>query len=186
MRCIAYSAEQLQMRAVALQMSSVPDEAVEQWQAEIDALKAGKRLKWKGVMQNQTGARSVVRYDPAGVNFMGVKAHFVHKLSEERKGKRDTEIDWLPVLSFSAKAAMTNAWNQKDVVTFAPSGARPMIPEGIRSDCTYHTGGEAIQGDPATVRELIQEQINTNATGKHSARNHPIHVPTAAGQPVRG
>ena len=183
---MAYSAKQMQMRSVAPQMSSVPDEAVEQWQAEIDALKAGKRLKWKGVMQNQTGARSVVRYDPAGVNFMGVKTHFVHKLSEERKAKRSTESDWLPVLSFSAKAAMLNAIQLKNVVMSAPGGARSVISEGMRPDRTYHTGGDAIQGDPATVRELIQEQINTNATGKHSARNHPIHVPTAAGQPVRG
>ena len=183
---MAYSAEQLQMRAVAPQMSSVPDEAVEQWQLQIDALKPGKRLKWKGTMQNQTGARSVVRYDPAGVNFMGVKTHFVHKLSAERKAKRSTESDWLPVLSFSAKAAMLNALQQEEVIMFAPDGARSVITEGMRSDRMYYMAGEPIRGDEAAVREQIQEQIDANATGNHCARNHAIRVPTAPGQPARG
>ena len=180
---MALSAEQ--QRAEAPQMSSVPDAAMERWHAEIGALKASKRLKWKGVMQNQTGVWSAVRYVPAGVSFQGTRTHFVHKLSAERRAKRGTELDWIPVLSFSAKAAMLNAASKRNVILLAPDGACPMITEGMRSDRLYYTEGEAIQGSDAAVREQIQEQIAANATGNHSARHRPVRVPTAAGQPVR-
>jgi len=184
---MAFSAEQLQpnLKAMALQTSSAPDAVVERWQAEIDALKASKRPKWKGYMQNQTGVRSVVRYDPAGVSIEGLRTHFVHKLSEERKAKRCTERDWIPVLSFSAKTAMVNAKEQENLVMLAPTGARSVITEGMRLDRVYTTEGEPIYGDEAAVRAQIQEQIGANATGNHSARHRPIRVPTAAGQPVR-
>ena len=184
---MAFSAEQLrQMKAMALQTSTVPDAVVEQWQAEIDALKAAKRPKWKAFMQNQTGVRSVVRYDPAGMSIEGVRTHFVHKLSEERKAKRCTELDWIPVLSFSAKSAMANAMEREHLVMLTPSGTRPVIPEGMRFDHVYSTEGEPIRGDEAAVREQIREQIDANATGNHCARNHPIRVPTAPSQSVRG
>ena len=185
---MAFSTEQLQqnLKAMALQTSSVPDAVVERWQAEIDALRASKRPKWKGYMQNQTGVRSVVRYDPAGVSVEGLRTHFVHKLSEERKAKRCTERDWIPVLSFSARSAMANAMEQENLVMLAPTGARSVVPEGMRLDHVYSAEGEPIRGDDAAVREQIQEQIGANATGNHSARHHPIRVPTGAGQPVRG
>ena len=185
---MAFSAEQLRqkLKAMALQTSSVPDAVVERWQAEIDALKASKRPKWKGYMENQTGVRSVVRYDPAGVSVGGLRTHFVHKLSEERKAKRCTELDWIPVLSFSARSAMANARERENLVMLTPSGTRPVIPEGMRLDHVYSTAGEPIRGDEAAVREQIREQIGANATGNHCARNHPIRVPTAPGQSVRG
>ena len=123
-----------QLRATAPQISSVPDKAIEQWQAEIATLKASKRLKWKGSMQNQTGVLSVVRYSPAGVEVLGVKTHSLHKLSAERKAKRNTESDWLPVLSFTSRDAALN-YEASNVFMFAPSGAREFITE-MRPDST--------------------------------------------------
>ena len=44
----------------------------------------------------------------------------------------------------------------------------------------------AVRGNDERIGELIQEHIEAAATGNHSPRRHPIHVPTAPGQPVRG
>ena len=45
---------------------------------------------------------------------------------------------------------------------------------------------EAVRGNDERICELIREHIEAAATGNHSPRRHPIHVPTAPGEPVRG
>ena len=47
-------------------------------------------------------------------------------------------------------------------------------------------GNEGVRGNDWRVRELIREHMEAAATGNHSPRRHPIHVPTAPGEPVRG
>ena len=45
---------------------------------------------------------------------------------------------------------------------------------------------EAVRGNDERICELIREHIEAAATGNHSPRRHPIHVPTAPGELVRG
>jgi len=174
------------------------------WLAQTLALKPSKRLKWKGVLVNQTGTRGVIRYDTAGLSVAGFHTHFVQKLNEERKGKRRTDDDWIPVFSFSQRMALVesqaNTWENVGVCT--PDGARPLahdarlenvhfvsiaarVPvtlESLRVD----DNARPFRGDVAAVREQTRAQVRENATGNHTARHHPVRVHTAAGEPVRG
>ena len=174
---------------MAVQISSVADAFVEAWLAEVAALKPAKRAQWKGTMINQAGVRSAVRYCPDGVTTFGETTHFLQKLSAQRKGSRDTELDWLPVYSFSARASLMNRQMAQDatVVLTTPPGARPIL---TRDQCTenmlFTGGGAPMTGNHVALCAQICEQTDANATGNHSSRHHPIRVPTAAGQPVRG
>ena len=85
--------------------------------------------------------------------------------------------------------------------------------QGVRSNVTYRENGgffTSIKGrltilKPVTAEELLDirmpagsanvhaatrdqfmQQVEANHTGNHGPRRHAIHVPTAAGQPVRG
>ena len=184
---------------MAAQTSSVPDDVMNLWLAQTLALKPGKRAKWKGVLVNQTGTRSVIRYDIAGLSVAEFHTHFVQKLNEERKGKRGTEDTWIGVFSFSQRAAMVEAQARlcKHVVVATPDGARPAAHDGLQNvhfgrlgrtlaSLRIDDGARPFEGDSATVREQIRAQVGENATGNHTARHHSIRVRTAAGEPVRG
>ena len=185
---------------MAAQTSSVLDAVMNDWLAQTLALKPGKRAKWKGVLVNQTGTRSVIRYDTAGLSVAGFHTHFVQKLNEERKGKRGTDDDWIPVFSFSQRAALVEAQARlcKHVVVATPDGARPAAYDDHLQNVHFGRLGRTLaslriddsarpfEGDSAAMREQICAQVGENATGNHTARNHSIRVRTAAGEPVRG
>ena len=168
------------------QMSSVADCIIELWLSEVRALKQSKRPKWKGVMHNQTGCNSVVRYVPDGVCMGGQTTYFVHKLSQERQAKRGTSETWLPVFSFTARAAIQSELDTDytRVIMRTVEGARPVVDH--EPQVAYAGEGPVVARDQDEIRALIEEQIRANATGNHTARNRPIRVPTATGQPVRG
>ena len=190
-----------------LQTSTVTDDLMDEWVEEVNRLKPSKRPKWKGALRNQTGVASIVRYVPEGVRVhfeacvcVHTTTHFVHKLSEERKRARGTELDWLPVLRHSDLDALRSATlcetdgGKKLLVVSSPPSALPVLGEPAESwqgasgspVTVFFAHDAAILGDAAQVREQIEAQIRANATGNHTPRGHPIHVPTAPGQPVRG
>ena len=82
---------------VEVQTTSVPDEVIQCWLVQVLALKPSKRAEWKGQLVNQTGTLGIVRYEAAGVSVADICTHFVQKVNEERKGKRGTTDDCIPV-----------------------------------------------------------------------------------------
>ena len=158
------------------------------WLAEVRALKVGKRCRWKGVMTNQSGVRSTVRFCPEGVSFHGATTFFQHRLSADRKGSRGTELDWIPVFSYSARASLLNArMESRRVELITPAGARPIVTDDQRTEDLGFVGPAApIVGDAEAVTAQVQEQIDSNATGNHRSRHHAVRIPTAGGEPVRG
>ena len=167
------------------QISTVADDVMAMWTAEVKTLKPAKQHKWKGTMTNQTGVRSQVRYFPEGVaNELGAEAYFAHKLSEERQAKRYTDLVWIPVLSSTQRAAILQERSKvKDAVFMViPEGARGHMQAELPSNVICPEG-TVMGGD---LRDTVEESIAANHTGKHTSRNHPVSVPTAPGQPVRG
>ena len=174
---------------MAAQISSVADAFVEAWRVEVLALKPAKRAKWKGTMINQTGNRSTVRYCPEGVTTCGETTHFLHKLSAQRKGSRDTELDWLPVFSFSARASLMNSQMEQDrtIVLATPPGVRPILtPDQCTESLLFTNDVAPMTGNDAALCAQISKQTDENATGNHRSRHHAIRIPTAGGEPVRG
>ena len=170
------------------QISSVPDAAVDMWLAEVHALKPAKRGRWKGIMTNQSGARSSVRYCAQGISVCGATTFFQHRMSAERKGSRNTELDWIPVFSYSARASLLNAqMESRRVKLITPAVARPILTDDQRTENLVFVGRAApITGDAAAVRDQVCEQTDVNAPGNHRSRHPASRVPTAGGEPVRG
>ena len=183
------------------QTSSVANVLMEEWEEEVAALKLSKKQKWKGSMRNQSGVIALVKYVPDGVRVDSVTTHFVHKLNAQRKGGRGTELAWIPVLSRSQQAARAAALvneaeekSEKKLFIFTtPPGAVPVYADEmdahIQAASSEPIGvfaNEAVRGNDERICELIREHIEAAATGNHSPRRHPIHVPRAPGEPVRG
>ena len=170
------------------QTASAHDEVIQSWLAEVLALKPGKRAKWKGVLVNQTGTRGIIRYADAGVSIAGVCTHFVQKLNEERKGKRGTTDDWIPVFSFTDRDTIVErqAKASEYVAVIAPNGARPTACDPRLENVIYVDGVSPLEGDTDDIRHQVRDQMRVNATGNHTARHHAIRVPTGASEPVRG
>ena len=170
------------------QISSVHDAAVDLWLAEVHALKPAKRGRWKGIMINQSGARSSVRYCAQGISVGGAMTFFQQRLPADRKGSRGTELDWIPVFSLSARASLINAqMESRRVALITPMGARPILTDDQRVEDLVFVGQAApITGDADVVCAQVREHVDVNATGNHRSRHHAIRVPTAGGEPVRG
>ena len=183
------------------QTSSVANELMKEWEEEVAALTFSKRQKWKGSMHNQSGVISLVKYVPDGVCVDSVTTHFVHKLDAQRKGGRGTELAWIPVFSHSQRAARAAALvseseekGEKKLFLFtAPPGAVPAYTDEMDARLQAASsqpigvfGNEGVRGKDWRVRELIREHMEVAAAGNHSPRRHPIRVPTAPGEPVRG
>ena len=168
------------------QMSSIADSIVECWLSEIRALKPSKRPKWKGIMHNQKGCASVVRYVPDGLSLGGQTTYFAQKLDQERQAKRNTSEAWIPVFSFTARTAMHKeiSASGRHVCVCTPEGARHILEHDPM--IKYRGEGTFVARDQGEMCAQVDEQIRTNATGNHTTRNHRISVPTAPGQPVRG
>ena len=68
-----------------------------------------------------------------------------------------------------------------------------IVPPGVRSllSAEYHEAIDGMFNDvggPSTtgMRDRHIAEREANHTGNHASRNHPIAVPTASGEPVRG
>ena len=152
-----------------LATTSVPVDSIEMWKAEIAALPVRKRKNWKGSMTDRFGVRGVVVYDPQGIEVPGYgRSHFKHRMNEQKKSMYATEQEWRPV--------MPMGWQQQE-----PAGA-------FNTYIHVRTGNDAAMDGhtPEIQHDMLQTETHANQTGNHEPRNHPIRVPTAPGEPVRG
>ena len=148
--------------------TSIPEIRIASWEAEISAIKPRKRKNWTGSLQDRFGVLTRVRYNEEGVPIPGSTyvSHFENFLSGRRQGIRGTEDEWMPVV---------------------PAGLMAMINETTGIPLVRPPGDERL--DHMSDRESLQQMQlmrMENHTGNHTARNHPIAVPTSAGEPVRG
>ena len=151
-----------------LATTSVPVDSIEMWKAEIAALPVRKRKNWKGSMTDRFGARGVVVYDPQGIEVPGYgRTHFKQRMNEQKKSMYATEQEWRPV--------MPMGWQQQE-------------PAGGLNIFHVRTGNDAPRDGhtPQIQHDMLETEKRANQTGNHEPRNHPIRVPTAPGEPVRG
>ena len=150
-----------------LATTSVPGDSIEMWKAQIAALPARKRKNWKGSMIDRFGVRGVVVYDPQGIEVPGYgRTHFKQRMSEQKK-MYATAQEWRPV--------MPMGWQQQE-----PAVGLNFLHVRTGTDATMDRHTPQIQHD------MLATEKRANQTGNHEPRNHPIRVPTAPGQPVRG
>ena len=143
--------------------TSVPADAIEMWKAEIAALPVRKCKNWKGSMIDRFGVRGGVVYDPQGIEVPGYgRTYFKQRMNEQKKSMYGTAQEWRPV--------MPMGWQQQE-----PAGGLNMLHVRTGTDTTME-----IQHD------MLVTEKRANQTGNHEPRNHPIRVPTAPGEPVRG
>ena len=97
---------------------------------------------------------------------MCIRDSFKQRMSEQKKSMYDTEQEWRPVMPIG--------WQQQE-------------PEEVNI-IYFRTGTDATMDGhtPEIQHEMLQTEKHANQTGNHEPRNHPIRVPTAPGQPVRG
>ena len=155
--------------SVAIQVVSVSDDVLAQWEQQVLALTPSKRKNWKGCTYTQDGAKAAVRYVPDGIRVPQTDhtSYFASKVSQQRKGARGTELDWVPIWRFADRNACMAA-SEMSV---------PAPPRG-----TAFVEGE----DDDALVDAFRAVRAANATGNHTPHTHPIRVPTAPGQPVRG
>ena len=140
----------------------LPASTIQQWEEEIAAMKPRKAKKWKTHLTNIHGQDTIVRHVPNGIQtrYYGV-VYFEVKASDiDKRGAPVGAVipDWIPIVSDVAARAYAN--NKDDPFEVA-------IQDG-------------------TLEEHLEAAIRENHTGKHKSRNHPVRVPTRAGEPVRG
>ena len=120
-------------------------------------------------MTDRFGVRGVVVYDPQGIAVPGYgRTHFKQRMNEQKKSMYATEQEWRPV--------MPMGWQQQE-----PAGA-------FNTYIHFRTGTDATMDGhtPEIQHDMLQTETHANQTGNHEPRNHPIRVPTAPGEPVRG
>ena len=54
-----------------LYTTSVPQDRITNWEAEVECLKPRKRKNWSGTLQDRFGVLTRVRYNPEGVAIPG-------------------------------------------------------------------------------------------------------------------
>ena len=156
------------LSSTLLATTSVPVDSIEMWKAEIAALPVRKRKNWKGSMTDRFGVRGVVVYDPQGIEVPGYgRTHFKQRMNEQKKSMYATEQEWRPV--------MPMGWQQQE-----PAGGLNIwhIRTGTDATMDGHT--------PQIQHDMLETEKRANQMGNHEPRNHPIHVPTAPGEPCRG
>jgi hypothetical protein len=148
------------------------DEHYRQLAEEVLALPVRKRKSWTSYMLDMYGCRNSVRYAPQDVG-LGVQALFEVRVSAQTAGDLKLPVgSWLPVESLgivAEKAARRQVSCEMRIVL--GSATRP--PAGF-------TISE--QGFDEMAHAMIAEHL----TGNHRPHAHPVRIPTAAGQPVRG
>ena len=94
-------------------------------------------------------------------------SHFENSMSGRRQGIRGTDDEWMPVV---------------------PSGLMAAVAERVPGVLFIRPNGDdrfdLMAPDESTVQYHLARR--ENMTGNHGPRNHPIAVPTRAGEPVRG
>ena len=94
-------------------------------------------------------------------------SHFENFMSGRRQGIRGTDSEWMPVVPAGLMASIAN--KTPGIALIRPYGDdRFDHMSDSESSMQYHL------------------QRRENQTWNHTARNHPISVPTKAGEPVRG
>ena len=88
-------------------------------------------------------------------------------MNEQKKSMYATEQEWRPVMPIG--------WQRQE-----PAEGVNMFHIRTGTDATMDGHSPEIQHD------MLQTEKHANQTGNHEPRNHPIRVPTAPGQPVRG
>ena len=84
---------------------------------------------------------------------------------------------------------------QKQAMFGTDQASRPVLPIGWHEDLpedmqvlSVRTGSDATMdfASPGAQHAHLTAERDANATGNHAPRNHPVRVPTRAGEPVRG
>ena len=90
----------------------------------------------------------------------------MQRMSQQKQAMYDTEQKTRPVLPIGWQQNLPDTMNVVSVRTGTNAAMDSMSPDEQRAHMR-------------AIREA-------NATGNHESRNHPVRVPTKAGEPVRG
>ena len=141
------------------------------WTREVSALPPRKAKNWKGKSWDVSGRLAIIRFVPEGfVTQENDVTHFMEKASDKFKAEIEKTVapapDWVPVIS-------------RDVVAqrMRSAGTEEFVSHDARMSQAILDG---------TGLEECHNRMLENMTGNHGPRNHPIAVPTRAGEPVRG
>jgi hypothetical protein len=158
-------------RSMRQRFGAVSDEGYQQWADEVLALPVRKRKNWKGCTMDTHGCLISVRYAPQDVG-LGVQTLFESRPTAQVAGILNVPVgSWLPLESLSIiaeKAARRQARNEVHV---------------LRDPVTHQPVGPL---DEQAFDTMARAMAAESHTGNHRPRTHPVHIPTAAGQPVRG
>ena len=148
---------------------NVPQHMLDRWAAEVAALAPRKVKNWKGSSYDNTGRKVAVRYSQEGVLTAHGLVHFVAKTDGKEKRVMDKEgaevKGWVAVVSQESVARLMQH------------------PDYIIDAVNHRIAQSFVDG---TINEVRQAMAAEARTGNHCPRNHPIAVPTRAGEPVRG
>ncbi len=136
---------------------------------EIASLPTRKRKNWKGWATDQFDAKGVVFYDAEGVEVPGYgRVHFVQRMNQQKQAMYKTEQKTRPLLPIGWQQNLPDTMNVVSMRTGTDAAMDSMSP-----------GEQSAHMSLRAIREA-------NATGNHEKRNHPVRVPTKAGEHVRG
>ena len=158
------------MRSVASQQAlctaSVPIDKIRQMEAEIASLPPRKRKNWKRQTKDEFQTFSLVVYDAEGVEVPGYgRVHFMQHMNKQKQAMFNTNQKIRPVLPIGWQQNLPDTMNVVSVRTGTDAAMDSMSP-----------------GEQRAHMRAIRE---ANATGNHESRNHPVRVPTKAGESVR-
>ena len=114
------------------------------------------------------GCWATVYYNAEGIDIphKNYVSHYVQRMTEEKQGKLRVDQEWRPVVPIGLPNVEVP---DKRVITMTRA-------QDVQLD-----------GLPSHMQSAIMAALTRqNQTGNHTGRNHPISVPTASGEPVRG
>ena len=136
---------------------TVDDSRYHAWMAEVRALKPNKRKNWKATLINQRGEGTRVRYNEAS-------GHLDNYSPAHANSMMKKYTPWVRVGPSSPEWCTTQCTR---VIPITRVGAAYMVSDEVG-------------------QMTFQEELQSNHTGHHQPRNHPVQVPTAPGEPCRG
>ena len=146
---------------------AVSRKEMKKWETEVDALPARKQKSWKGFLGDKWGVRTIVRFrDGAFYNFISEEkvCNVLHEARSRGEKWVVPNDRWVRIMAFE-----DGLEESETVLAYNANAARLVDTAGT-----------------ADFDETFRDIVDSNHTGNHTSRNHPISVLTAAGQPVRG
>ena len=149
--------------------TSLPPASYAKLELEVASLTPKQRRKWKTTIIDNFGQRTSVRYNEAGIPIPGYNftSHFENKLNGQKQGKLQTNQEWRAIKPMDLPLAD--------------------IPDDVQAILMRRGNDVALDGLPSSSQSMmLNAERVANYTGNHEPRNHPISVPTKAGEPVKG